>query len=119
MAILFETAYKKDWDFYERVFNTETKTSHSRKITTPQEWFEEHSQGTYSSVLDADIKLTRKQGQSKTAREQWGFIDPVYRNIRDNYWTETPEQLKYNSKPRIMSLDIETRVYRSMIKLQP
>ena len=37
---LFESTYKKDYVHYERVFDTDTDTSISRKISLPSEWYE-------------------------------------------------------------------------------
>ena len=109
MARLFEKAWKKNWDYYERYYDTNLKRSVESKITLPQEWYEENSTGDYSSILDDSVKLVRKQGKSKDARDHYGFIDPIYRQIRDNYWKDK----KYHKTPRTWYLDIETRVSQS------
>ena len=42
--------------------------------------------GLYESILDPALRFDKKQGRSKDGRGHYGFTDPVYRNIRDNYW---------------------------------
>lgn len=103
---LFETAWKEDYSFYERVYDTQLKKSIKRQIKLPYEWYEESSNGDYSYILDDKIKLTRHQGKAKDGRNHYGFIDPLYRNIKDNYWGKE----QYNQTPRTWYLDIETRV---------
>ena len=103
--MLFETAFSKDFEYYERVFDGEK--SIKRKITVPFEWYEPQSNGIYSYILDENVKLDKKQGTNpKFGRDKYGFLDPIYRNIRDNYWNKEG----YNKNPRIWYLDIETRV---------
>ena len=111
---LFETSWKSKFEYYERVYCTNTKTSKTNKITLPSEWFKEDTRGTHSSILNKSVKLKRYQGNAKDGREHWGFIDPIYRNIRDKYWHEHQEE-SYNRNPRIWYLDIETRVNRSYV----
>jgi len=55
------------------------------------------------------MKMVKKQGKAKDGRGEFGFCDPMYRNIRDNYWNNDG----YNKKPRVWYIDIETRVGRS------
>jgi DNA polymerase elongation subunit (family B) len=102
---LFETAFQKDFDFFERVYDTDLKRSIVRKIDSPYEWFEESSNGDYKSITDNSKKFVRKQGSSKQSRGQAGVFDPIQRTIRDNYWKKA-----YNKDPRIFYADIETRV---------
>lgn len=103
--ILFETAYQKDFEYYERVFDTNLNKSVERKITTPFEWFEESSNGDYISITDNSKRFVRKQGTSKQARNQNGVFNPIQRQIRDNYWGKA-----YNKEARIFYCDIESRV---------
>jgi len=104
---LFETAWKEKYEFYERVYDTQLKKSVKRKITTPYEWYEPYSKGLYTYILDETIKLDKKQGHSlKNTDGAYGILNPIYRNIRDNYWGKD----QYNTNGRVWYLDIETRV---------
>ena len=103
---LFESTWRSGYEFYERVYDDQLGRSIKRKINLPYEWYEPSSRGLYSFILDESIKLDKKQGRAKAGREHYGFLDPMYRNIRDNYWNQN----KFNLTPRIWYLDIETRV---------
>jgi DNA polymerase elongation subunit (family B) len=103
----FEASWRSDFDFYQRYFDTELDRSMVSKINLQHEWFEERSNGPYSYILDDNIRLEKKQGSAKQGREHYGFIGPMYRNIRDNYWNK---ENGFNNNPRIWYLDIETRV---------
>lgn len=106
MAKLFESTWKDGFDYYERYYDDSVKKSFKRKVTTPFEWFEPQSNGIYSYILDSSLKLTKIQSHNpKEGRDKFGFLDPMYRNIRDNYWNKD----LYNLKPRTWYLDIETR----------
>ncbi len=103
----FETAWREDFKFYERVFNPETNKSIKREIKSLYEWYEPCSTGIYTSVIDSSVRLEKKQStSSKDGRDKYGFLDPMYRNIRDNYWGKN----LYNLEPRTFFIDIETRV---------
>jgi DNA polymerase elongation subunit (family B) len=103
----FESSWREGFNFYERYYDTDLKRSLKKAVTLPYEWYEECSTGIYSYILDDSIKLDKKQGNAKQGRDQYGFLDPMYRNIRDNYWNK---ENGYNEDPRIWYLDIETRV---------
>lgn len=103
--MLFETSFKEGFDYYERVIDESTGKSSKRKIDDKFEYYTEVSSGLYSYVLDSSVKLTKKLGTSKDARDNYGVLDPIYRNIRDSYWGKN----KVNLAPRIWYLDIETR----------
>lgn len=105
---LFESTWRDGFNCFERVYDTLLNRSIKRLIDLPAEWYEPHSKGLYESILDANIKLDKKQGRARDGRDQYGFTDPMFRNIRENYW-----QHSYNQKPRIWYLDIETRSGRS------
>ena len=102
----FEATWREGFKFYERYFDTDLNKSVSSQIDLPYEWYEPASKGLYTSILDETIKLEKKQGNAKQGRDHYGFLDPMYRNIRDNYWNKDA----YNIDPRIWYLDIETRV---------
>lgn len=101
---LFESSFIKDFEYYERVFDTELNRSVIRKITVPFEWFEPSDRGQYISITDSTKRFERKQGNSKQARGKDGVFNPIERTIRDNYWGNN-----YNKNPRVFHLDIETR----------
>ena len=109
---LFESAWTKNYQYFERVYDTETKKSSVHPIKLASEWYEEDSRGEYESILDNTVKLSKHQGNAKDGRNHWGFIDPIYRNIKDNYWNEKQEDT-FNKTPRIWYLDIESRVGKS------
>ncbi|UOK16916.1 putative DNA polymerase [Vibrio phage phiKT1024] len=106
MTKLFEASWRDKYQFFERYFDTELNRSFTSEVTCPYEWYEPSSKGLYTYILDPSIKLEKRQGNAKQGRDHYGFLDPMYRNIRDNYWGKG----KYNLKPRIWYLDIETRV---------
>ena len=106
---LFESTWRDGYQFFERYYDTNLNRSVKKEIKLPHEWYEPQSKGLYSYILDDSIKLEKKQGNAKDGREQYGFLDPMYRNIKDNYWNKDA----YNLKPRVLYLDIETRVSTS------
>ena len=104
---LFESTWYEDYVYYERYFDTKLNKSIKKRIDLTHEWYEPRSNGLYSFVLDDSLKLEKKQGSnSKNARDKFGYVDPMYRNIRDNYWNKDA----YNKNARTWYLDIETRV---------
>ena len=104
----FETAWRDGYEYFERVHNTLLNRSVKRKIDVPFEWYEPHSRGLYASISDPEMRFEKKQGRSKDGRGHYGYTDPIYRSIRENYW-----QTDYNPDPRVWYLDIETRSGRS------
>jgi len=111
---LFETAWSKNYQYFERVYDTETKKSTVHPIKLTAEWYEEDSRGEYMSILDETVRLTKNQGNAKDGRNHWGFIDPIYRNIKDNYWNEHQKHT-FNKTPRVWFCDIETRVGQNSV----
>lgn len=104
---LFESSWRDGFQFFERVYDTDLKKSIKRELNSTYEWYEPKSNGLYSYILDENVKLDKKISNSpKDGRDKYGFLDPLYKNIRDNYWNKNA----YNLKPRIFYLDIETRV---------
>jgi hypothetical protein len=106
---LFESTWREKYTFFERYYDTELKKSVKNRVHLPYEWYTEISNGTYTSILDESIKLEKEQGNANKGRDNYGFLDPMYRNIRDNYWNQDA----YHLEPRIWYLDIETRSSRS------
>jgi len=103
---LFESTWRDGYQYFERYYDTDLNKSVKKRIDLPAEWYEPCSRGSYTNIIDESIKLEKKQGRVKDGRHHAGFLDPMYRNIRDNYWNKD----KYNSSPRVWMLDIETRV---------
>lgn len=104
---LFESSWKEDFVFYERVYDTEQKKSIKREVENIYEWYEPSSSGLYRYILDDKVKLDKKIGSSgKYGRNKYGFLDPMFKNIRDNYWNKD----LYNLSARTWFIDIETRV---------
>jgi DNA polymerase elongation subunit (family B) len=102
--MLFETAWKEDYDFYKRV--SDGSKSHKVKIDNKYEWYTERSSGMYKAMLDDNISLELNlSSNSKAGRTEYGFIDPIYRHIRDYHWVNK----SYNKNPRVWYIDIETR----------
>ena len=106
---LFETSWFEDFNYYERYFDTETKKSTFGQVNSKHEYFCEDPKGSYVLITDPSSKFSRHLGSSKDAAGHHGVTTPVYRNIRDNYW----KNKTYNTKPRVMYLDIETRAVSS------
>lgn len=103
---LFESTWRDGYAFFERYFDTTLNRSVKKEIKLPHEWYELQSKGLYSYILDDSIKLEKKQGNAKAGRDHYGFIDPMYRNIRDSYWNQNA----YNLNARVWYLDLESRV---------
>lgn len=104
---LFEDSWKEDFNFYERVYDTELKKSIKIQSDNKYEWYEQSSKGLYSYILDDSIKLDKKlSSSSKDGRDKYGFLNPIYKNIRDTYWNKN----LYNKNVNIWYYDIETRV---------
>ena len=102
----FEATWRDGFEYYQRVFDTDLGRSIKSRVDLRCEYYEPSSTGLYTFILDDEIRLERKQGNAKQGREHYGFMDPMYRNIRDNYWNKDA----YNLEPRVWYLDIETRV---------
>lgn len=102
----FEATWRDGFEYYQRVFDTDLGRSIKSRVDLKCEYYEPSSTGLYTFILDDEIRLERKQGNAKQGRDQYGFMDPMYRNIRDNYWNKDA----YNLEPRVFYLDIETRV---------
>jgi hypothetical protein len=106
MTKLFESSFRDGYTFYERYYDTNLNRSIKKRIDLKYEWYEPSSRGLYKYIIDESITLEKKQGNAKDGRHQFGFLDPIYRNIRDNYWNKNA----YNLDARVWFLDMETRV---------
>jgi len=106
---LFESSWRDGYSYYERYFNKLTNRSETKRIDLPCEWYEPSSNGNFTLLLDSSVTLEQKTGKAKDGREKPGFIAPIYKNIRDNYWKDG----NYQDNPRVWYLDIETRCNQS------
>jgi DNA polymerase elongation subunit (family B) len=117
----FEGQFQIGWDWYERIYNKETKETKFRKIRAkPEYYLESSSKGEYKSFLD-DRPLIRKIGRPpkelSTTENIYTKIPENFVNIRDNYWTEN-EDTKFQMNPRIWYFDIETTALGSGIDIE-
>jgi len=103
---LFESAFKKDFDYYERYYNTELKTSEVKRIYTQPEYYLEAEDGEYCYLLDNNIKLRKETGKVPKDGKIYGLLQPDARHIRDTYWDI--KESRYNINPNIWYIDIET-----------
>lgn len=102
---LFEASWFDNYRYFERYFDTDLGKSMVGVIDSRYEYFTPFDNGSYSLITDQSCKFDRRLGSSKDSRDCHGVTSPIYRNIRDSYWRDK----RYNSNPRIMYLDIETR----------
>ena len=102
---LFEASWFDDYKYFERYFDTDLDRSVSGTIDSRHEYFEPSDNGSFSLITDPLSKFERRLGKSSDSRDHHGVTTPIYRNIRDNYW----KYKNYNSNPRVVYLDIETR----------
>lgn len=102
---LFEASWFDDYKYFERYFDTDLDKSVSDTIDSRHEYFEPSGNGSFSLITDSSSKFERRLGKSSDSKDHHGVTTPIYRNIRDNYW----KYKNYNSNPRVVYLDIETR----------
>lgn len=102
---LFECSWRDGFDYFTRYYNTDLKQSLKEKIDGNFEYFIQDPKGSYTYLLDSNIRLSKQRGSRKNGLNEYGLTDPVYRNIRDNFW----KSKQFNQNPRIWYLDIETR----------
>lgn len=103
---LFESIFKKDYNYYERFFDTESKASTIKRVYTRPEYYVEDPKGDYNYLLDNNIKLRKVIDTIPKSSRIYGALQPDARHIRDNYWDI--KESKYNLSPNIWYLDIET-----------
>lgn len=107
---LFEAAWKEGYDFFERVYIPELDKSTKRKVNKNNEFFVPSQSGHYRYALDQNIKLDKRYGSWRQGAEEFGFQNSLGHHIRDEYWNEDTTKAKYQQKPAVWFLDIETRV---------
>ena len=110
MEELFESAWKEKLNnknfYFKRVYNPQTKKSRKVQIDPIAEWYTVDPDGDYKFILNEEIRLSRvESGYTFDGMNEYSFLDPVYKHIRDKYWNMDLN----NNDPRIMYLDIETR----------
>lgn len=104
--MLFEHAWTEGFKAYARVYDPQSG-SVKKEISSGVEYFEPNERGLYKCVIDTGLNYSKRHGSWKDAKDQAGVTQPVYRYIRENHWGL--ENSSYNTNPRIMYLDIETR----------
>lgn len=103
---LFESAFKKKWEWYERYYDTNLKESVVRQIHTKPEYYTENQHGDYNLLLDNNIRLKKQYGRSKNDEKIYSPTPSNICHIRDNYWGK--DKSTYNMSPNIWFIDIET-----------
>lgn len=111
----FESAFfdKEDYKYKARL--DDNGTTILKEIDGHYEFFEPDSRGLYTCITEPEIKLRKVHGRSKDTEGKYGVTSPVYRYIRDFFWTDESKEKtgmksdEYNMKPRVWYLDIETR----------
>lgn len=102
----FENTFFADFKYWVREYNPETKASSIRKIPSEWECYEPDNNGTCTNLYIPEMRLRRSYGNSAFARRNYSPINPTEIVIREMY----SKKGDYNKNPRIMYLDIETRV---------
>lgn len=102
---LFENFFVEHDNYYERYFNTDTKTVETKRITKSSECYIKSDKGKFKDLIYGS-SLERVNYFPAKGTKKYGSQNPGYVNIRDNYWSTTDS--KYNLNPRIWYLDIET-----------
>ena len=100
--LLFETAWRDGFQWYERVYNDVTKQTEVLKIDSKSEYFTTDPNGTWHDFLNPNITYSPCLGKAADARINAGSCMPVYRHLRD-------VRTKFNHDARVWYLDIETR----------
>ena len=107
---LFEATFRdldKPWEHYER-YSKDNK-SYIRKIPIKNETYIEDPNGNFTYLMDNRIKLRQVDDSKNITCKKYGNCDAGHVWIREKYWTY--EEQKYNMKPRIFFLDIETTAH--------
>lgn len=103
---LFEDSFQSNWRYFVREFDTETNQSSVRELPDLHEYYETHQGGNFKSLYKPQIRYVKQKAKKSKTRGKIGVTSPIDIVIRDLYRGESG----YNHKPRIMYLDIETRV---------
>lgn len=103
---LFEDSFTTQWRYFVREYDTETKTSDIRELPDKWEFYSTHDGGNFKSLYNKNRKMVKNFGKLKDTRNKIAPVSPIDIVIRQDF----PNPQSYNHKPRIMYLDIETRV---------
>lgn len=101
---LFEQSFYSNYKHWVRLYNKETKRSEVQSLPNQHEYFVEHENGSYESLYNPDLRYVKKVGTSRDVKKGQAQVSPKDIVIREYF------KGKYNHKPTIMYLDIETRV---------
>lgn len=103
---LFEQSFRSGWDFYVRVYDTQTQQSQIQKLPDRWEYYTRSPYGSNHSIYNPREAYTRHTGKGSIARTNVNPISPLDLIIREQFNGSD----HYNHNPRIWYLDIETRV---------
>lgn len=120
MSIFYENITKVDSNYYERVFDTETRKSSFNKIDIEPYVYVPNMAGEYSYFLDKTLKLSEKRFSNESEMTKWcktmkeaglpyyGKTTPKYQYLRDNFYFDRDKKYVNNDHSmRIWQLDIE------------
>lgn len=120
MSIFYENITKVDSNYYERVFDTETRKSSFNKIDIEPYVYVPNMAGEYSYFLDKTLKLSEKRFSNESEMTKWcktmkesglpyyGKTTPKYQYLRDNFYFDRDKKYVNNDHSmRIWHLDIE------------
>lgn len=100
----FEQGFFANYKYWIRYYDTITKRSHiTNDINQQWEYFTPNPNGLYKALY-TDQRYTKEYGNGSESKNGVARISPIDVAIRDNFRNQS------NLDPRIMYLDIETRV---------
>ena len=98
---LFEDAFLANRKYYVREFNEQSQKSELREVSPEWEYYQPSESGKFRDFFGNNY--FKRTGKYEYARNHT-CVNPLDVAIRDLY------RNRYNLKPRVMYLDIETRV---------
>ncbi len=110
---LFECTFRREWNYFERYFDTNLGRSVVNQIYTRPEYYVEDSEGKYKYLLDEKIRLRKEIGRPpKDSGKVYGVLQSDSRHIRDKYWNI--KKSNYNDNPCTWFIDIETTAFKGI-----
>lgn len=106
MRTKFEQSFFAGFKYWVREYDPELQASNIRELPTEWECYEPDDNGKYRDVYKPEIRYRKSFGKSQFARQRVSPINPTDLIIREQFNGKG----RYNNKPRIMYLDIETHV---------
>lgn len=103
---LFEDSFTASWRYFVREYDTDAQKSEIRELPDKWEYYDYHDGGNFKSLYNPKNKFVKQSGKLKDTKNKIATVSPIDVVIRSQY----PQSQHYNHKPRIMYLDIETRV---------